>query len=234
MKHFIRSYLRKAGMDIVRFGSKKILQELSIDCIIDIGANEGQYAKETRRIGYAGKIISIEPTKKAHSALEKNACGDVNWEIYQRCALGNIDGETLINIAGNSVSSSILEMGKQHKETVPASQYVAQEKVTIKRLDDIFESCSNGSNNILLKIDVQGFEREVLAGAKKSIPQIAAVRLELSLTELYVGETLFSYYIDLFNKFGFDLWDIQPGFRDPKTGRLLQFDGTFVKSKLSL
>ena len=85
------------------------------------------------------------------------------------------------------------------------------------------------SNNILLKIDVQGFEREVLKGAEKILPIITAVQLELSLTELYVGETLFDFYIDLFNKMGFVLWDIQPGFRDPKTGRLLQFDGTFIK-----
>ena len=140
MKHLIRNYLRKAGVDIVHFGNNKILNELNIDCIIDVGANEGQYAKERRLSGYTGKIISIEPTSKAHNNLVKTARKDKNWVVYKRCALGSAAGEITINIAGNSVSSSILEMGEQHKKSVPTSRYVAQEKVAIKKLDDIFES----------------------------------------------------------------------------------------------
>ena len=86
------------------------LQKFEINLILDVGANQGQFASEIRQCGYAGRIVSFEPLSKAHDKLIQASDGDTKWEVYPRCALGDHNGEVEINIAGNSESSSILPM----------------------------------------------------------------------------------------------------------------------------
>ena len=81
----------------------------------------------------------------------------------------------------------------------------------------------------MLKIDVQGYEDQVLMGAKNNIDKIKLIKLELSLVNLYEGDKLFNYYFSKLEALGFKIWDLEPGHRNPYNGKLLQFDGIFVK-----
>jgi hypothetical protein len=81
----------------------------------------------------------------------------------------------------------------------------------------------------LLKIDTQGFEDEVLAGAGDLLEEFAAIQLELSLVELYAGQKLFHDHYTLLRGHGFSLHIIEPGFSGP-TGRMMQCDGLFVRT----
>ena len=90
------------------------LRHSHIDLVIDIGANEGQFAKELRAGGYSGRIVSFEPLSAAHRRLLQESNRDSAWHVHPRCALGDRLGEIELNISGNSVSSSILPMLASH------------------------------------------------------------------------------------------------------------------------
>ena len=74
---------------------------------------------------------------------------------------------------------------------------------------------------IFLKLDVQGYESQVLAGATQLLAHTLAVQLEMSLLPLYEGETLMPQMHAAMTAKGFDLWDLEPSFRDPATGRII-------------
>ena len=131
------------------------------------------------------------------------------------------------------MSSSILKMGDRHIKSAPKSVYVGKEEVNLITIDSIFKKYFDKNQKVLLKIDVQGFEDQVLEGAKESLKNIDAIKLELSLTNLYEGDKIYKYYLDKIESMGFLLWDLQPGFRDKSSGRLLQFDAILVKKNLN-
>ena len=97
------------------------LKHFDIDLILDVGANTGQFASEVRSCGYAGRIVSFEPLTLAHDKLVQACAGDSLWDAYPRCALGDQAGEIEINIASNSVSSSILPMLESLLRAAPYS-----------------------------------------------------------------------------------------------------------------
>ena len=86
--------------------------------------------------------------------------------------------------------------------------------------------------SIFLKIDVQGHEKEVLKGVMGNLSSIKAVQIELSLIPLYSNQETYLYYFNFFLSHGFVVWNLESGFREPDSGRLLQFDVLFVNLNL--
>ena len=198
--------------------------------MLDIGANTGQFALELRYdMGYAGRIISFEPTSGAFSILKKAANSDPLWNVYNY-ALGDKDEMTSINISENSLSSSLAEMLPSHVELEPKSKYIGQETICLKSLDSLFPSLCVTAKNIYMKIDTQGFEEKVLRGAKVSLCKIDTIQMEMSLVPLYKNEMLFNDMCVLMNNRGYTLIGIENGFTDPTSGHLLQVDGIFRRS----
>jgi len=180
--------------------------------------------------GYTGGIFSFEPLQAAHKKLGMAAAGDQSWVVATRMAVGAIDGEIEINVAGNSTSSSILDMRNAHLQAAPQSQYVGRETTPIRRLDSINHASIEGAKNILLKIDTQGYEAQVLDGANALLDRVKGIQIELSLVQLYEGQTLYLNLIQRLMGRGFELWGVFPGFVDPSNGRLMQFDGVFFRA----
>jgi hypothetical protein len=116
-----------------------------------------------------------------------------------------------------------------HLRAAPESAYIGTETVPVSRLDTAAEDLQVGAQNLFLKIDVQGFEPQVLKGAARLLDRIQGVQLELSLVPLYEGEALFMPLVDCLARKGFDLWALIPGFIDMETGRTLQVDGIFFR-----
>jgi len=203
-----------------------LLERYKIDIVLDVGANAGQYGKELRAIGYKGKIVSFEPLSSAYKELLKTANADGSWKALS-FALGDTEGKAVLNIAGNSMSSSILDMLPSHVKSAPESQYMGKEQVEVRTLDSVFDAICSQEQNILLKIDTQGFEKHVLDGAERSLRFINTIQLEMSLTPLYQGELLFPELSQLLYQKGYRLASIEPGFTDKQTGQLLQIDGIF-------
>jgi FkbM family methyltransferase len=199
-----------------------------IDLVLDVGANMGQFARGIRDRGFKGRIVSFEPLSAAHRILSESAARDPLWSVHERCALGDREGPVALNIAGNSVSSSIFQMAAVHAAAVPESAYVGQEQTTLVTLDSVAPAYLAGCRSPFLKLDTQGSEWEVLTGARNTLPAIQGVLCELSFVVLYEGQHLWRDLVDRLEGAGFTLWGLQPSFMD-RRGRNLQCDGIFFR-----
>lgn len=237
IKSLVKTALLGAGLELRRYNPAyspdaqlaNVLQRLAIDTVFDVGANTGQYAGLLRKIGYLGDIVSFEPLSEAHDELTGASASDPKWHLAPRMAIGAEDGEIQINIAGNSVSSSVLSMLDSHADAAPQSRYIGQEKVPLHRLDSQAPRYLSPGSRLLLKIDTQGFEGAVIDGAPETLARAQAVQLELSLAALYDGQLLLEQVIAKLRGLGFEIWTLWPGFADPATGRLLQIDAILVR-----
>jgi len=236
LKTSIRNFIRRIGFDFVRYQPathplarrKKILDTYNISLVLDVGANIGQYGEQLREIGYKKKIVSFEPQKAAYELLRNCAKKEKLWEVHN-CALGDKEESAKINIAANSMSSSLLEMLPSHFKSAPESEYVSQEEIQVKTLDSVFPMLASQTDRVYLKIDTQGLEKNVLNGAENSLKLIDAIQLEMSLIPLYRDEPLFDEMYQFLYQKGYRLIALETGFTDKKTGELLQFDGIFHK-----
>jgi FkbM family methyltransferase len=156
-----------------------------------------------------------------------NAAEDKRWTTIQT-AVGATAGTTSINIAGNSSSSSILPMLDRHKEAAPHTQYVGNQVIQVRPLDQFALQEVSSAKRTILKIDTQGHERSVLDGAAEIVKLARGVQIELSLVPLYEGAMKFDEAIARLLAQGFELQLVEPGFRDPVSQQLLQVDGIFM------
>jgi len=237
MRQQIKKALRHLGVDFVRWrpesspraALRRMLDRHLIDTVLDVGANEGQYARFLREIGFDGRIISFEPLTSAYQRLLRSAAKDASWIVAPRTALGKEEGEIRLNIASNGASSSLLSMLSAHRTAAPEIDFVSREVVPIARLDCAARDLLGDARNVFLKVDVQGSEFEVLQGAEELLPRLAGLQLELSFVPLYEGQALFFELADFVERKGFGIWGITPGFVDRSSGRLLQIDGIFFR-----
>ena len=237
IKNFIKKLIYKLGWDIYRFEPSSsppkqimsVLKKKNIDIVFDIGANIGQFAKDLRSAGYDDEIVSFEPLTKAHASLQKIAKKDRKWRVHDPVAIGDQNKKIKINISENSVSSSVLPIMKKHLSAAETSKYISSEIVNMCKLDSISEKYLNNNSKLFLKIDTQGFEWEVLNGAKHTISKASGIICELSLVPLYNGQHLWREIIDRLEFEGFMLWAIQKGLTEPKTGQSLQVDAIFLR-----
>lgn len=238
VKQGVKQLLHAAGVEAHRFHPDTsplarlmaALCHFNIDLVIDIGANEGQFAKELRAGGYSGRIVSFEPLSAAHGRLLQVSDGDTAWHVHPRCALGDRLGEIELNISGNSVSSSILPMLTSHSNAAPESAYLGHESAPLITLDSVAPPYLEGAQATFLKIDTQGYEWHVLDGALASLPKVRGIQMELSLVPLYKGQRLWRECIERLEAEGFLLWALHPVFVEPATGRTLQLDGIFCRN----
>lgn len=237
LEQIVRGMLNRFGVDLHRYRPEqsdmgrlsRMLSTHNINLVFDVGANVGQFAAALRRSGYSQKIISFEPLSTAHSKLTVESRHDQNWEIAPRVAIGDQEGEIIIHIAGNEVSSSALDMLQSHVAAAPDSAYIGSELVRVCPLDSIATRYLSGKSALFLKVDTQGYERQVLDGAPRSLQQAKGIQLELSLIPLYENQELFDTLVKRLTNAGFSIWSIEPGFCDPKLGRMLQVDVTFFR-----
>jgi FkbM family methyltransferase len=206
----------------------RLLAARAISLVLDVGANEGQYAQRLRAAGYGGRIVSFEPLAEVHARLERATASDRSWEA-RRLALGEEDGEAELNVAANTYSSSLLPMGERHLESAPQSAYVGTETVPAARLDSIWDELARERDRVWLKLDVQGYELHVLRGAAAKLATVDVVQAEMALVPLYEGDVPWRELVDWLGERGFRLAGLEAGFGDPDTGELLQADGIFLR-----
>lgn len=238
IKHELRLALRKVGVDLSRYNAAQSdsartqvqLQANRIDCVLDVGANDGGYAQSILDAGFAGHVLSFEPLEDARGRLQDRAKRHPRWAVAPRMALGAVSGTADLNVAGNLTSSSILPMCARHEESAPQSRYVGKQSVPLERLDQVEHPVIAAARAIHLKIDTQGYELPVLEGAKALMPRIQGLQLEMSLVALYDGQVLFRELFDWVTAQGFELHGVVPGFSDQATGRMLQMDGIFFRA----
>jgi FkbM family methyltransferase len=203
----------------------KLLEYHRVNCVVDVGANDGGFATSIRGLGYSGRIISFEPLLKPFESLRRKASADGNWDAV-RSAVGDENTEVTINTSGNAAESScVLPMLKTHSDVAPNSRYVGTETATQQRLDAMLPHLGIGPDSrTFLKVDVQGYEPAVLDGASALLADgaIVGLQLELSFVPLYGGAMTYREALDRAERLGMTLMGLNPAFADPKSGQLLQ------------
>ena len=200
-----------------------------IDTVLDVGANVGQYARLLRSWGYRGRIISFEPLSAAFRQLKARADGDPAWQVFN-IGLGERETTATIHISANTVYSSLLPATPALHAYDAQSGAVATETITVRRLDMVLPEVCGGPGNIFLKVDTQGYERQVLAGAGELLAGFKGIQLELSEIPMYAGESTFMEMTRLMAERGFRIGLLRPFAHDPRTKLLVQSDVVFVPS----
>jgi hypothetical protein len=118
-------------------------------------------------------------------------------------------------------------MNTSHLALDSNSKYIGIQETPIETFDFYFEMYHQEGSECLLKLDVQGFEYQILAGSTESLERIKYLQIELSLSDLYSGSTLFNPMNNYLVEHGYELVDIIPGVKNPNDRALAQFDGIY-------
>ena len=206
-------------------GLARLLEAKQVRTVIDVGANQGQYADQVRHLGFRGRMHSFEPGAAAYAQLSRAARSDPTWTVHQ-LALGSEPGVADLQVSHNSVSSSLLAVEKTHVDAAPESRTDRTEQVRVSTLD---AECAEVEGPVLLKIDTQGYELPVLRGASRLLDRVEVVQVELSFVPLYAGQSHYLELLGFLEDAGFAPFQLIPGFSDTRTGRLLQADLVSVR-----
>jgi FkbM family methyltransferase len=205
---------------------KQLFARLGVDCVLDVGANQGQYGAMLRKAGYKGRIVSFEPVKSTFALLKARAAGDPDWHIYNY-ALGAKAGEQEIHVTRATVFASFLDPNEFSRAKYPDAMPVQRsEKVRVHTLDEVMSELIAGLKQprIFLKLDTQGFDLQVFAGAKASVPKVLGMQTELSIQAIYDGMPGYLDALAIYAKAGFVMSGLYPVSRDRDTLALIELD----------
>jgi len=205
------------------------VRNLNIRTVLDVGANTGQFASYIHRILPDAMVYAFEPLKDCYERLAETMKGAPNFKAFD-FALGNEASEIEMHRSKYSPSSSILPMSELHKQAFPFTREEVLERVTVKRLDDIAGSLKI-VDNLLVKIDVQGFEDRVVAGGPRTLQRAKVLIVETSFKSLYEGQPLFDSIYEKLKGMGFAHHGNFSQVLNPIDGSVLQADGIFIKAK---
>ncbi len=206
-----------------------ILEQNRIDTVIDVGANTGQTAAELRAFGFEGHIISYEPIGDCHADLVAKSVSDPNWQIAERCALGDKEGTIELLVSEGSSLSSVRTPTEVMIQALPKVRASSHETVPIYRLDAVMKKDIGSLGKVFLKIDAQGHDMAVLKGAEGIMKSLAGVKIEMSLLPLYEGESLYLDILTYLHKKGFQPHLLVDVGYSKKLVRQLQIDGVFMR-----
>jgi FkbM family methyltransferase len=234
----IRKLLNKFGFDVIRshnnhgsieFHLKNLFAKYSIDCVLDVGANAGQYGSSLRKLGYTGWIVSFEPVLAVFNRLVECSKDDKKWICYN-VALGDKVEEKTINVYSSTMFSSFLEANDYSKGIWKSLESVIPEQVKVVKLDDLFESIreATGCLHYYLKLDTQGYDLNVFQGGLNSLENIAAMQTELSLIHVY--EHMISPYamLEQLHKHQYFISGMYPINRDDSMA-IIEYDCVLVR-----
>ncbi len=190
----------------------RVFQAFAIDCVFDVGANAGQYARRIRRLGFAGQIISFEPIPELAAALRPLAARDGRWRV-EELALSDADGEAEFNVMAVSQFSSLRAPSQAETTDFAASNRVERTvRVRTARLDGLIDSlrAETGFSRPFLKMDTQGADVAVATGAGARLADFVGLQSELAIKRLYEGQPDYRAAIDLYEAAGFELSALLP------------------------
>lgn len=232
-KAMLRNVGRRAGLEI-RLSTMSVrddlrlanfLTQFGIELVLDIGANKGQFAQELFEAGYSGKIASFEALPDAYAQLTAAASlSQGSWIVGPRVALSDRTGVARFHITEADTASSLFAPGEEMVSSSPQTRLTETIEVPTARLDDALRNIPISAANCFVKMDVQGAEALVMAGAPETLKVAKGLMTELSLTPLYEGQPTARDILETIYKSGFEIWDILQGYRNPQTHRLNQID----------
>ncbi len=237
-KKYIHRFTRSLGFDFYALKDRsdsellrlRWLKEMNIQTVLDIGANEGQFALLIRKLLPQVAICSFEPIRSCYDKLVKNFNNDKAFKAFN-VAVGDQDAMIEMNINDFSPSSSLLEINELHVENFKHTARTQKQQVQVQTLDGL-HSGLNLTKPYMVKIDTQGYEDKVIKGGQQVLEGADVIFVELSYRQLYKEQTLFD---DIYNRLvllGFQYHGNFEELLSPENGAILQSDGIFIKGNL--
>lgn len=231
LSHKIAEFI---GYDLIKTSRNVLLHRhlrnlftlVQTDCVLDVGANHGQYGRMLRSLGYKGRIISFEPVSSSFEKLKLTAGRDRKWEIHPY-ALGAKEESKKIHLTAASDFASFLPPSDFSRQTFGKAVTInGEEQVRIKKLDDIWTSLMAGkpARSIHLKMDTQGYDLEVMRGGTSVLPQITSLQSELSVLPVYDGMPDYLEALAGFRRQGFTVTGLFPVSHDGASLAVIEFD----------
>ncbi len=184
---------------------RPVLQGLSPEFVIDIGANLGQFTLLAMIDWRPETIVAFEPLASAGAKYNK-VFGNRRDVVLHQAAIGSETREQILHVSRRSDCSSLLPVGSLQAHGFPGSDEVGVESVSVAPLETYVSGADLEQRTVLVKIDVQGYELEVLAGLEPILGGLDLVLVELSFERLYEGQPLASEVIGWMMDRG---WSIQ-------------------------
>lgn len=193
--------------------------------VVDVGSNVGQFAVASSRLFQGAEVFPVEPDPHVAEQLRKNVGMPVAGNV-RVTAVGDSVGIATFHVNRDPQVSSLLPLGEDRIESFPESRVIEKITVPITTLDVLFDGVAL-AEPILLKIDVQGFEDRVIAGASVFLERVRWVLMEVSFSKLYEGEREFEAIVELLKNHGFRFIRPMNFHISPKTGEIIEMDALF-------
>lgn len=192
---------------------RRLFEHLAVDCVFDIGANQGQYARWLRRkVGFGGSIISFEPIPELAAALQEAAGADPLWHV-EALALDREAGPAGFHVTANSEFSSLCRPASDQPAMLETLNRVARVVPVMREtLDTALPRWQErlGFARPFLKMDTQGNDLQVVRGAEAALTRFVGLQSELALSRLYDGAAEFGEAIAEYRRRGFELSALVP------------------------
>jgi FkbM family methyltransferase len=201
-----------------------------IRTVLDVGANEGQFIKTALALMPDAAIYGFEPNPESVKKLEKTDWGSNKVNILP-IACGSKKATLQLNVSKFSPSSSLLKMEQRHLDEFPGTETEKTITVEVERLDHTVASLRAVQSPFLLKIDVQGFEGEVLAGATGIFNETRVIVCEINMASLYENQCTFDSLIAFLSQHHYRLVDMGNPIRSRQTQEILFLDLAFKRDR---
>jgi FkbM family methyltransferase len=196
----VRSLVRWVGLDIRRIHNVPEMTFLgrageNIRLILDVGANDGVFARVARKMFPAASIYCFEPLPLARGRLEQWVRRDSSGKVHVvPVAVGDRSGEaTLFEHQDHDSSSSLLQTTALAGELFPFVLRQEARVVAVTTLDEWSAAAKvQVGPGTLLKIDVQGYESAVLRGGANTLACVDLCMLEVNFVSLYDQQSSFA------------------------------------------
>ncbi|SEP68914.1 methyltransferase, FkbM family [Streptomyces sp. yr375] len=208
-----------------------MLERYGVNCVFDVGANTGQYAKRLRGLGYGGRIVSFEPTSETFARLARAAADDPDWHVVQ-CGLGREETTAEIHI-GWQTMNSLLPASDYGKDRYSRFRKADTEEIRVRRLAEVMDEALAGlaDPRPFLKMDTQGYDLEVFAGAGERIAEFVGMQSEVAVLRLYEGSPGMGEAVATYEAAGFGITGMYPVTREAATGRVIEFDCVLMRAE---
>jgi FkbM family methyltransferase len=233
VRKMIKGPLNLFGVDLVRYrpqyalGPYAYLKSFDFRTVIDAGAHTGEFARMIKELLPRVAVLSFEPLPDSFRRLEELMRGTEGFRAFN-CALGEEEAELAMHHNEYAQSSSLLQMADLHREAFPETAREKTETVRVRRLDDVLAEVAL-EPELLVKIDVQGYEDKVIAGGERTLARARAVIIEVSFRELYEGQPLFDDIYRMLTSRGFTFMGHLYQLLNPSDGCVLQADALFIR-----
>lgn len=207
---------------------ESMLANYPIKTLIDVGANVGQFSLAAKVSNAFLAIHAFEPLPQPAKSFKALFCDDPQVELHE-VALGEHSANTEMNVSNRVDSSSLLEISDAQLDAFPGTHAVGKQTVTVLPLAEVL-AVESLTKPIMLKIDVQGFEDQVLKGCSNELAEMSYVYVEASFKELYTSQVLVTDILSMLFTYGFTLEGIYNSTQDHE-GIPIQADFLFKKAQ---